>query len=162
MCDGWRRPGNATDVQAGRLSLKSPLVPPCGKDVVFFNYFQILVFSLYLYTHYLPKILSLSLKMATHSSVLAWRIPGTAEPGGLPSMGSHRVGHDWNDLAAAAVIIIPCEVSCQRRTSIIWYSLYVESNLKKRYRRTYFQSRSWLVDIKNKLRTTKGETLGEE
>ena len=39
---------------------------------------------------------------ATHSSVLAWRIPGTAEPGGLPSMGSHRVGHDWSDLAAAA------------------------------------------------------------
>ena len=33
--------------------------------------------------------------MATHSSVLAWRIPGTGEPGGLPSMGSHRVGHDW-------------------------------------------------------------------
>ena len=33
-------------------------------------------------------------KMATHSSVLAWRIPGTAGPGGLPSMGSHRVGHD--------------------------------------------------------------------
>ena len=39
--------------------------------------------------------------MATHSSVLAWRIPGTAEPGGLPSMGSHRVRHDWSDLAAA-------------------------------------------------------------
>ena len=38
--------------------------------------------------------------MATHSSVLAWRIPGTGEPGGLPSMGSHRVGHDWSDLAA--------------------------------------------------------------
>ena len=38
--------------------------------------------------------------MATHSSVLAWRIPGTAEPGGLPSMGSHRVGHDSRDLAA--------------------------------------------------------------
>ena len=38
---------------------------------------------------------------ATHSSVLAWRIPGTGEPGGLPSMGSHRVGHDWSDLAAA-------------------------------------------------------------
>ena len=36
------------------------------------------------------------------SSVLAWRIPGTGEPGGLPPMGSHRVGHDWNDLAAAA------------------------------------------------------------
>ena len=40
--------------------------------------------------------------MATHSSVLAWRIPGTGEPGGLPSMGSHRVGYDWGDLAAAA------------------------------------------------------------
>ena len=40
--------------------------------------------------------------MATHSSILAWRIPGTQEPGGLPSMGSHRVEHDWSDLAAAA------------------------------------------------------------
>ena len=40
--------------------------------------------------------------MATHSSVLAWRIPGTGEPGGLPSMGLHRVGHDWSDLVAAA------------------------------------------------------------
>ena len=40
--------------------------------------------------------------MATHSSVLAWRIPGTGEPGGLPSMGLHRVRHDWSDLAAAA------------------------------------------------------------
>ena len=40
--------------------------------------------------------------MAAHSHVLAWRIPETAEPGGLPSMGSHRVGHDRSDLAAAA------------------------------------------------------------
>ena len=45
---------------------------------------------------------ALEKKMATHSSVLAWRIPGTGEPCGLPSMGSHRVGHDWSDLAAAA------------------------------------------------------------
>ena len=37
---------------------------------------------------------ALKKEMTTHSSVLAWRIPGTAEPGGLPSMGSHRVGHD--------------------------------------------------------------------
>jgi len=41
-------------------------------------------------------------EMATHSSTLAWRISGTEEPGGLPSMGSHRVGHDWSNLAAAA------------------------------------------------------------
>ena len=40
--------------------------------------------------------------IATHSSVLAWRIPRTKEPGRRPSMGSHRVGHDWSDLAAAA------------------------------------------------------------
>ena len=44
--------------------------------------------------------------MATHSSVLAWRIPGTAEPGGLPSVGSHRVGHDWRGLAAVADSIL--------------------------------------------------------
>ena len=46
--------------------------------------------------------MGLEKEMATHSSVLAWRIPGTGQPGGLPSMGSHRVGHDWGDLAAAA------------------------------------------------------------
>ena len=45
---------------------------------------------------------ALEKEMATHSGVLAWRIPGTGEPGGLLSMGSHRVGHDWSDLAAAA------------------------------------------------------------
>ena len=45
---------------------------------------------------------ALEKEMATHSSVLAWRIPGMGEPGGLPSMGSHRVRHDWIDLAAAA------------------------------------------------------------
>ena len=44
--------------------------------------------------------------MATHSSVLAWRIPGTGEPDGLRSTGSHRVGHDWSDLAAAVSVVI--------------------------------------------------------
>ena len=44
---------------------------------------------------------ALEKEMATHSSVLAWRIPGTGQPGGLPSMGSYRVGHDLSDLAAA-------------------------------------------------------------
>ena len=42
----------------------------------------------------------------THSSILAWRIPGAAEPGGLLSMGSHRVGHDWSDLVAAAAALV--------------------------------------------------------
>ena len=45
-------------------------------------------FTFTFYFHALEK------EMATHSSVLAWRIPGTGQPGGLPSMGSHRVGHD--------------------------------------------------------------------
>ena len=45
---------------------------------------------------------ALEKEMATHFSVLALRIPGMREPGWLPSMGSHRVGHDWNDLAVAA------------------------------------------------------------
>ena len=45
---------------------------------------------------------ALEKEMATHSSVLAWRIPGTGEPGGLPSMGLHRVKHDWSNLAAIA------------------------------------------------------------
>ena len=45
-------------------------------------------------------------EMAAHSSTLAWRIPGTGEPGWLPSMGSHRVGHDWSDIAAAVAAYI--------------------------------------------------------
>ena len=48
---------------------------------------------------------ALEKEMATHSSVLAWRIPGMGDPGGLLSMGSHRVGHDWSNLAAAAEMI---------------------------------------------------------
>ena len=55
----------------------------------------------FIFTFHSP---ALEKEMATHSSVLAWRTPGTGEPGGLPSMGSHRVRHDWSDLAAAAVL----------------------------------------------------------
>ena len=50
----------------------------------------------------LQCIHALEKEMAMHSSILAWRIPGTEEPGGLPSMGSHRVGPDWSNLLAAA------------------------------------------------------------
>ena len=53
-------------------------------------------FTFTLHFHALEK------ETATHSSVLAWRIPWAVEPGGLPSMGSHRVRHDWSDSAAAA------------------------------------------------------------
>jgi len=60
-------------------------------------------FTLTFHFHALEK------EMATHSSVLAWRIPGTGEPGGLPSMESHRVGPDWSDLAAAAALVYDCK-----------------------------------------------------
>ena len=60
---------------------------------------------------------ALEKKMAPHSSVLAWRIPGMGEPGGLLPMGSHRVGHDWSDLAIAAAwcnLGLPWWLSWQR------------------------------------------------
>ena len=57
--------------------------------------------------------------MATHSSVLAGRIPETGESGGLPSMGLHRVRHNWSDLAAvAAAVIIPLYL---KRIEILYY-----------------------------------------
>ena len=55
--------------------------------------------SNFTFTFHFP---ALEKEMATHSSMLAWRIPGTGEPGGLPSLGSHRVRHDLSDLAAAS------------------------------------------------------------
>ena len=60
---------------------------------------------------------ALEKEMATHSSVLARRIPGMGEPGGLPSMGSHRVGHDWSDLVVVVVVVRPWktdQLNCSR------------------------------------------------
>ena len=56
-------------------------------------------------------MLALEKEMATHSSILAKRIPWTEEPGGLLSMGSHRVGHDRSDLAAAAAFLVEKEMA---------------------------------------------------
>ena len=64
----------------------------------FFFFFRFIIFEVFFTFHFH----ALEKEMATHSSVLAWRIPRMGEPGGLPSMGLHRVGHDWSDLAAAA------------------------------------------------------------
>ena len=74
--------------------------------------------------------------MATHSSVLAWRIPGTAEPGGLPSTGSQRVGHDWSDFSRSSSM---------------------ES--RKRYWWTYLQDNRD-ADVENRLVGTAGEGEG--
>ena len=68
---------------------------------------------------------ALEKEMATHSSVLAWRIPGTAEPGGLPSVGLHRVGHDWSDLAAA-VAAADLEPRNSNYSSFYWNTNTVE------------------------------------
>ena len=68
--------------------------------------------TMYILTY--KNLLLIYTNLATHSSVLAWKIPGTGEPGALPSMGSHRVGHDWSDLAVAAISVrygnIPVEL----------------------------------------------------
>ena len=94
---------------------------------------------------------ALEKEMATHSSVLAWRIPGTGEPGGLPSVGSHRVGHDWCDLAAAAVFIgiyinwyfqvftshSTAQISCvpfQTSDEGNWVNLWGKRKIKTQYR----------------------------
>ena len=73
---------------------------------------------------------ALEKEMATHSSVPAWRIPGMEEPGGLPSVGSHRVGHNWSDLAAAAAAGF-LEVRMQRlenylHSGVSWNSWVLE------------------------------------
>ena len=63
--------------------------------------------------------------MATHSSVLVWRIPGTGEPGGLPSLGLHRVGHDWSDLAAvAAATFIQRYKVAEQKITIVLFEVY--------------------------------------
>ena len=92
---------------------------------------------------------ALEKEMATHSSVLAWRIPGAAEPGGLLSMGSHRVGHDWSDLAAAA--------------SHQGSPRYVERALQKHYRCIrFFIWENWTFQFLREIRTkTEGKRITE-
>ena len=68
---------------------------------------------------------ALEKEMATHSSVLAWRIPGMAEPGGLPSMGSHRVGHDWSDLATNVICNLWCPLYSARFDVCLPCSIYL-------------------------------------
>ena len=73
--------------------------------------------------------------MATHSSILAWRIPGTEEPRRLPSMGSHRVGHDWSNLAAATVWILRKE-NGQSHVFTWWRLRRDEEMIKLKYLQT--------------------------
>ena len=83
---------------------------------------------------------ALEKEMATNSSVLAWRIPGTGEPGGLPSMGSHRVGHDLSDLEAAAADQV-CRPICKMgKENLLIRSGIAGTNLngRKKYNKYYY------------------------
>ena len=74
--------------------------------------------SNFTFTFHFP---ALEKEMATHINALAWRIPGTGEPGGLPSMGSHRVGHDWSDIAAiVGDFTIPLLIRDRRTRQMIY------------------------------------------
>ena len=70
-------------------------------------------------------------EMATHSSVLALRIPGMGEPGGLPSMGSHRVGHNWSNLVAVAILftVMSCNFSMVNFWKIIFVRMLEVKNV---------------------------------
>ena len=83
------------------LAWKTPWMEPGGlQSMGSQSQTQLSNFTFTFHFHALEK------EMATHSSVLPWRIPGMGEPGGLPSTGSHRVRHDWRDLAEAAATLI--------------------------------------------------------
>ena len=64
---------------------------------------------------------ALEKEMATHSSVLAWRIPGMGEPGGLPSVGLHRIGCNWSDSAAAAAAAVTSYTPDDQFVAIAFY-----------------------------------------
>ena len=82
---------------------------------------------------------ALEKEMATHSSVLAWRIPGMGEPGGLPSMELHRVGHNWRDLAAGKNIVV--------LSMCVWYEQWNCPHSCRQASPNYFAFRagSWLM-----------------
>ena len=94
------------------------------------------VFTFTFHFHALEK------EMATHSSVLAFRIPGTGEPSGLPSVGSHRVGHDWSDLAAAGFLTVFWFLSPETSDSIYILNCSILSPLLQYFWTFYFLGRS--------------------
>ena len=92
--------------------------------------------------------------MATRSSVLAWRIPGTGEPGGLPSLGSHRVGHDWSDLAAAAYVKNSFQWFSRSKILLFLSLISISSNRKVRLSLLFFPNpwypisgKQWLLRV---------------
>ena len=109
----WRIPGTR---EPGGL-------PSMGSHRVRHDWSDLAAAVLTFHFHALEK------EMATHSSILAWRIPGTGEPGGLLSMGSHRVGHDWSDLAVAAVSSFPGAICWKDCSRTVFFGPYCSVNL---------------------------------
>ena len=98
--------GNGTPLQYSRL--ENPVDGGAwwaAADGVAKNWTRLSDFTFIFHFHALER------KWQTHSSVLAWRLPGTGEPGGPPSVGSHGVRHDWSDLAAAAGFLVGLRVA---------------------------------------------------
>ena len=85
---------------------------------------------------------ALEKEMATHSSVLGWRIPGTGEPCGLPSMGSHRVEHDWSDLAAVAT-------ACLHEAGGTWLLGWRRWMWLQNWQRSFGVGTIWYLDYSN-------------
>ena len=107
-------------------------------DVYVYIYVYVCV---YIYIHKIHIYICICIyilekEMATHSGVLAWRIPGTAEPGRLPSIGSHKVGHNWSDLAAAAA-------AAYIYTCIFTY-IYIQCILLSNLKNDHLHQHGWI------------------
>ena len=101
-------------------------------------------------------------EMATHSTVLAWRIPGTGEPGGLPSKELHRVGHDWSDLACSSSSMHSCKAqiftlkATSPHSSSVWYIVFVLSFGSKYFLNSTTEFFSWaMFSLKWSIKITK-------
>ena len=89
--------------------------------------------------------------MATHSSVLVWSIPGSAEPGGLPSLGSHRVRHDWSDLAAAvyfcSTLSFELNQTVSNPTCIVFMTMFVAFLMSEMVRNLPAMQETWVWSL---------------
>ena len=135
-CSAWVWEGNSTPLQHSCLA--NPMDGEAWWAAVHGvakSWTRLSDFPFIFHFHALEK------EMATHSSILAWRIPGTGEPGGLLSMGSHRVGQDWSDLAAAAAECVLCELDVVMKVTqelLAWCIVLIL---------TFSMSVSWLWSI---------------
>ena len=93
--------------------------------------YESVLYQMCLFVNILSQTLALEKEMATHSSILAWRIPWTEEPGGLQSVGSHRVGHDWSNWADSGLAFHSLNVVFYRveAFNLMKFSLWIISFL---------------------------------